>query len=180
LYVYDDTAISIYESNLFLIIIIIIITFIIIIIIINIHSISNSSVSTVRTVRAQYFEEACSWAANEKTPLSAVVLVGHWNTPGDGCEGGLSVPSAYQKLLTLNACKPIASKVACLLLMMMMDDGDDEDDHEEHCDDELCIYMTLLLLMLTFLIVRNCCYIHMYHINSHNSSLICTQQRLSS
>jgi len=59
----------------------------------------------------KYFEEACSWAANEKTPLSAVVLVGHWNTPGDGCEGGLSVPSAYQKLLTLNACKPIASKL---------------------------------------------------------------------
>ena len=68
--------------------------------------------TTVPTVRTQYFEEACSWAANEKTPLSAVVLVGHWNTAGDGCEGGLSVPSAYQKLLTLNACKPIASKVA--------------------------------------------------------------------
>jgi hypothetical protein len=48
-----------------------------------------------------------------------VVLVGHWNTNGDGCEGGLSVPSAYQKLLTLNACKPIASKVGSLLLMMM-------------------------------------------------------------
>jgi len=59
----------------------------------------------------QYFEEACSWAANEKTALSAVVLVGHWNTPGDGCEGGLSVPVAYERLLTLNACKPIASKV---------------------------------------------------------------------
>jgi len=93
---------------------------IIIIAIINIHSISNLSFSTVRTVRTQYFEEACSWAANEKTPLSAVVLVGHWNTPGDGCEGGLSVPSAYQKLLTLNACKPIASKVGSLLLMMWM------------------------------------------------------------
>jgi hypothetical protein len=92
-----------------------------------------------------------------------VVLVGHWNTPGDGCEGGLSVPSAYQKLLTLNACKPIASKVACLLLMM---EDDDDNDHEEHCDDELCIYMTtVLLFMLTFLIVQYCCYIHMYHIN---------------
>jgi hypothetical protein len=136
-----------------------IITFIIIpshhiVAIINIHSItSNLSFSTVRTVRTQYFEEACSWAANEKTPLSAVVLVGHWNTNGDGCEGGLSVPSAYQKLLTLNACKPIASKVGSLLLMKMM----------WMKNIVMMNYVSislLLLLMMTIMIDRNCSYIH--------------------
>jgi len=82
-----------------------------------------------------------------------VVLVGHWNTPGDGCEGGLSVPSAYQKLLTLNACKPIASKVGSLLLMMMM----------WMKNIVMMNYVSIssvLLLMMTIMIDRNCSYIH--------------------
>ena len=75
-----------------------------------------------------------------------MVLVGHWNTNGDGCDGGLSVPSAYQKLLTLNACKPIASKVGSLLAVDDEDDDDDDVD-EEHCDDESCIYIMITVIV---------------------------------
>lgn len=55
------------------------------------------------------FEEACAWATEEDP--SAVYLLGHWDKEGDGCDSESSVPSVHAELLSLDACRPIASRL---------------------------------------------------------------------
>lgn len=56
-----------------------------------------------------YFEEACQWASTANA--DAVVLLGHWNSDGDGCESDMTVQSVYSELMSLKSCAPISSKL---------------------------------------------------------------------
>lgn len=55
------------------------------------------------------FEEACSWA--QSTNPDVILLVGHWNSDGDGCESDMTVPAIYSSITSLPACQPVASKI---------------------------------------------------------------------
>jgi len=54
------------------------------------------------------FEEACSWAAAANPKY--VLLLGHWNSDGDGCEAE-SVPEVYSALSALPQCAPLMSRM---------------------------------------------------------------------
>jgi hypothetical protein len=56
-----------------------------------------------------YFEEACTWASSANA--DAVVLLGHWNSDGDGCESDMTTQSVYSELVALPACKEVAGKL---------------------------------------------------------------------
>jgi hypothetical protein len=56
-----------------------------------------------------YFTEACSWAAANNP--SVILLLGHWNQDGDGCESAATVPAVYEELKTVSACAPLMPKV---------------------------------------------------------------------
>lgn len=56
-----------------------------------------------------YFNEACSWASSANPDV--VLLVGHWNQDGDGCETTATVPNVYAEMKSLPACQPIISKL---------------------------------------------------------------------
>ena len=59
-----------------------------------------------------YFEEACNWAASsENDEVTVFLLLGHWNSEGDGCSAESTVPNAYKELLNLPSCNKIASKL---------------------------------------------------------------------
>jgi hypothetical protein len=55
------------------------------------------------------FEEACEWATSSGADV--VMLLGHWNQPGDGCEDAATVPEVYNELRSLPACASVASKL---------------------------------------------------------------------
>ncbi len=59
------------------------------------------------TSMTSMFEEACEWANTAKP--SVILLLGHWNAPGDGCLSS-STPSVWGKIRVLPACAPIAHK----------------------------------------------------------------------
>lgn len=56
-----------------------------------------------------YLEEACLWAQRENP--SAVVLLGHWNNDGDGCESDMTVPTLFEAMKSLPACAPLENKM---------------------------------------------------------------------
>lgn len=56
-----------------------------------------------------YFTEACTWAASANPDV--VLLLGHWNSDGDGCDATSTVPMVYEEMKQLSACQPIASKL---------------------------------------------------------------------
>ena len=56
-----------------------------------------------------YFTEACTWAAKENPDV--LLLLGHWNNDGYGCETGMSAPQLYDELAALPACAPVAKRM---------------------------------------------------------------------
>jgi hypothetical protein len=60
--------------------------------------------------QVNYFTEACSWAAQSDS-IDILLLLGHWNSDGDGCEADVTVPELYTELLALPACQQVASKM---------------------------------------------------------------------
>lgn len=56
-----------------------------------------------------YFTEACNWASSVNPDV--VLLVGHWNSKGDGCEDAASVPNVYEELKALPSCAAIVPKL---------------------------------------------------------------------
>ena len=54
------------------------------------------------------FEEACEWAVGANPEV--ILLLGHWNAAGDGCEADMAVPTVYDELRALPACINVASK----------------------------------------------------------------------
>ncbi len=59
--------------------------------------------------QTSYFTDACNWAAS--TNPSVVLLLGHWNSDGDGCTSDATVPMVYQEMKSLPACAPIVNKL---------------------------------------------------------------------
>jgi hypothetical protein len=55
------------------------------------------------------FTEACTWAQSANP--DSLLLLGHWNSDGDGCDADATVPAVYKSILALPACAPLASKV---------------------------------------------------------------------
>jgi len=74
----------------------------------NIAFIGYSGAHTYESM-IPYFNEACSWATASNP--SVVLLLGHWNSDGDGCETSATVPNVYQEMKQLAACQPIANKL---------------------------------------------------------------------
>lgn len=62
----------------------------------------------------KYFENACNWAA-ETPGLDVILLLGHWNSDGDGCDSEMTVPEVYKSIAALPACQPVASKIRYML-----------------------------------------------------------------
>jgi hypothetical protein len=58
-----------------------------------------------------YFNEACAWATDNAATLDALLLVGHWNSEGDGCDTVSDVPVIYQEMSALPACAAVKSKI---------------------------------------------------------------------
>lgn len=56
-----------------------------------------------------YLEESCTWA--QSVNPDSVVLLGHWNNEGYGCEDLMTVPNLYNELKSIPACQPLASKM---------------------------------------------------------------------
>jgi hypothetical protein len=61
-----------------------------------------------------YFEEACTWASSA-TGLDVLLLEGHWNSEGNGCEADMTVPDVYASIAALPACQPVAAKMRYML-----------------------------------------------------------------
>lgn len=61
-----------------------------------------------------YFEEACAWAAGIDS-LQVLLLEGHWNSDGDGCDADMTVPEVYASIAALPACQSVASKMRYML-----------------------------------------------------------------
>jgi hypothetical protein len=61
-----------------------------------------------------YFEEACNWASTT-SGIDAFLILGHWNSDGDGCASDMTVPSVYTNIAQLPACAPVASKMKYML-----------------------------------------------------------------
>jgi len=56
-----------------------------------------------------YFDDACTWAA-ESNP-DVLLILGHWNSDGDGCESEATVPLIYQEISNLASCAPVKDKI---------------------------------------------------------------------
>ncbi|CAE7491601.1 desi1 [Symbiodinium microadriaticum] len=68
------------------------------------------SYSSMRT----YFEESCSYMA--ASDVSAVLLMGHWNSPGLGCPSEMNVPATYRQIVEdIPACKSIEDKLKYMM-----------------------------------------------------------------
>lgn len=57
----------------------------------------------------QQFEDACTWASAANPDV--LLILGHWNSDGDGCESEASVPLIYQEISNLPSCAPVKSKI---------------------------------------------------------------------
>lgn len=57
-----------------------------------------------------YIEEACSWASSQ-SDLDVLVLLGHWNSPGDGCEADMTVSAMFENMKGIQACAPVAARM---------------------------------------------------------------------
>lgn len=60
-----------------------------------------------------YFEESCNYMTS--SGVSAVLLLGHWNTPGLGCPQGMNVPSTYRQILQVPACAGLEKKIRYMM-----------------------------------------------------------------
>lgn len=58
-----------------------------------------------------YFQEACSWASANAASIDALLLLGHWNNDGDGCDSASPVPAVFQELAALPECGPVLPKL---------------------------------------------------------------------
>jgi hypothetical protein len=56
-----------------------------------------------------HFKEACQWASTEQPEL--IVLLGHWNSGGMGCAQGMDTPSAYERVIQLDGCSALRSRI---------------------------------------------------------------------
>lgn len=56
-----------------------------------------------------YFRDACSFMDDVKP--DAVLLLGHWNTAGLGCNNNMTVPNTFLELQALPECSAVASKM---------------------------------------------------------------------
>jgi hypothetical protein len=74
----------------------------------NIAFIGFSGAHSWTTMTPQ-FEEACSWAASANPDV--VLLLGHWNQDGDGCDSTSTVPNVYVQMMKLSSCAPISDKL---------------------------------------------------------------------
>lgn len=54
------------------------------------------------------FDEACSWAQSANPGV--ILLLGHWNSNGMGCETDMTVPNVYKELTSVPSCSSIAGK----------------------------------------------------------------------
>eukprot|EP00286_Rhodomonas_abbreviata_P023963 CAMPEP_0181299982 /NCGR_PEP_ID=MMETSP1101-20121128/6641_1 /TAXON_ID=46948 /ORGANISM="Rhodomonas abbreviata, Strain Caron Lab Isolate" /LENGTH=530 /DNA_ID=CAMNT_0023405177 /DNA_START=41 /DNA_END=1633 /DNA_ORIENTATION=+ len=63
------------------------------------------------------FEEACAWASSlpEGKGIDTLLLLGHWNEDGDGCDEDMTVPSVYKAIAQMPACQPVAAKMKYIL-----------------------------------------------------------------
>ncbi|CAE7413378.1 desi1 [Symbiodinium microadriaticum] len=61
-----------------------------------------------------YFEAACNWAAST-AGIDTILLLGHWNSDGDGCDADMTVPEVYKAIAALPACQPLAPKIRYML-----------------------------------------------------------------
>ncbi|CAK9031923.1 Hypothetical protein SCF082_LOCUS19839 [Durusdinium trenchii] len=66
-----------------------------------------------------YFAEACDYFMQTKPAV--VFLLGHWNTDGMGCTGGMSVPDVRKELLGLSQCSALGNRLKYM-------------DGHEHCN----------------------------------------------
>jgi hypothetical protein len=57
-----------------------------------------------------YIEEACAWASAQES-LDALLLLGHWNSPGDGCEADMTVSAMFENMKGIEACASVASRM---------------------------------------------------------------------
>jgi hypothetical protein len=57
-----------------------------------------------------YLEEACEWAARPENDPAAILLMGHWDKDGSGCEVEMTVPGLLSELALLPVCAPLIKK----------------------------------------------------------------------
>eukprot|EP00595_Chromulina_sp_UTEXLB2642_P001464 CAMPEP_0196765534 /NCGR_PEP_ID=MMETSP1095-20130614/9517_1 /TAXON_ID=96789 ORGANISM="Chromulina nebulosa, Strain UTEXLB2642" /NCGR_SAMPLE_ID=MMETSP1095 /ASSEMBLY_ACC=CAM_ASM_000446 /LENGTH=405 /DNA_ID=CAMNT_0042123769 /DNA_START=200 /DNA_END=1417 /DNA_ORIENTATION=- len=62
------------------------------------------------TELSSYFVEACEWADSNED-IDVILLLGHWNSDGDGCPSDATVPITYQQLQSLSSCSSSISKM---------------------------------------------------------------------
>lgn len=56
-----------------------------------------------------FFGEACAWVGEVKPAL--LVLLGHWNKVDMGCASGMDTPDAYKRIMQLQGCSSLGSRV---------------------------------------------------------------------
>lgn len=66
-----------------------------------------------------HFVEACNYLVESKP--SVVLLLGHWNHDGMGCEGTMAVPAVYEELLKMKECSALHDRLKYM-------------DGHEHCN----------------------------------------------
>lgn len=79
----------------------------------NVGFISYSGAHSYEEMESS-FEEACNFMTNDSNP-STILLLGHWNTPGLGCELEMNVPSTYKELLNIPVCSSLKNKMRYLM-----------------------------------------------------------------
>lgn len=60
-----------------------------------------------------YFQEACRWAVKEQPAV--ILLVGHWNFGGDGCDLDMAVPFVYSEVSLLPDCQLVADRMSYVM-----------------------------------------------------------------
>jgi hypothetical protein len=74
----------------------------------NTAFIGYSGAHTFASMQA-HFNDACTWVS-EANP-AVLLLLGHWNSDGDGCESEATVPMIYSEIANLPACAPVKDKI---------------------------------------------------------------------
>ena len=58
-----------------------------------------------------YFTEACSWASSNADTIDALLILGHWNSDGDGCDSLSPVPMVFTEMAALPECAAVKDKL---------------------------------------------------------------------
>eukprot|EP01038_Epipyxis_sp_PR26KG_P010933 gene10933-14677_t len=74
----------------------------------NVAFIGFSGAHSLSSMKS-YFVEACTWASDVKA--DAILIVGHWSSPTDGCSEETSVPAIYREIIEYPECAPLESKM---------------------------------------------------------------------